>query len=87
MGTDLSFLSSDGIHTVFVRVWTPAGEPRAILQLTHGMVEYVDRYDAFATYLAEHGLVVVGHDQLGHGHTAKNNEELGYFGSSILVLS
>lgn len=88
MGTDLSFLSSDGIHTVFVRVWTPAGEPRAILQLTHGMVEYVDRYDAFATYLAEHGLMVVGHDQLGHGHTAKNNEELGYFGanpSSLLI--
>jgi alpha-beta hydrolase superfamily lysophospholipase len=43
------------------------------------MAEHIERYHDFATFLAEHGYYVVGHDHLGHGKTAKSSEELGFF--------
>ena len=36
-------------------------------------------YDRLATFLAQHGMMVIGNDHLGHGETAKDEEELGYF--------
>ena len=33
----------------------PEGEVRAILQLSHGMVEFIDRYKPLAEYLAARG--------------------------------
>ena len=32
--------------------WLPSGEPKALVQLTHGMAEYIDRYDPFASFMA-----------------------------------
>ena len=69
--------------------WKPEGEVGAVLQIVHGMVEYIDRYDDFARYLCENGIAVVGHDHPGHGHTARGEGELGYinedFGGQLLV--
>ena len=42
----------------------PEGEVRAILQLSHGMVEFIDRYKPLAQYLAARGILVTGHDHL-----------------------
>ena len=56
----------------------PAGEVRAILQISHGMCEHFMRYVPFGEYLAAHGILVCGHDHLGHGNTARTSEELGY---------
>lgn len=53
--------------------------PKAVLQLVHGMVEYIDRYDGFAAFMAANGFVVVGHDHLGHGQSVVSEEDLGYF--------
>ena len=44
-----------------------SGRIEAILQIAHGMQEFIDRYDHFAQYLNEHGVMVVGHDHVGHG--------------------
>lgn len=52
------------------RLWRPEGEPRAVVQLVHGMAEHIDRYDAPARALAEAGFAVVGHTHLGHGPKA-----------------
>lgn len=71
--------STNGINKLHVIEWIPEGEIKAILQLSHGMVEYIDRYDKFAKYLNERGILVVGGDHLGHGLTAANDDELGYF--------
>lgn len=60
-------------------VWLPEGDPSAVLQITHGMAEYIDRYDQFAAYLAENGWAVIGHDHLGHGKSVKSDSELGFF--------
>lgn len=66
----LSFASADGTSTVAAFAWHPAGTPVGIVQITHGMAEHVLRYDEFARFLAAHGYLVVGHDQIGHGATA-----------------
>ena len=70
--------SSDGIHTLRGVVYLPE-EPKGILQITHGMAEHIGRYDAFMTFLAENGWIACGHDHLGHGKTAENDSELGFF--------
>lgn len=59
--------------------WLPEKEIVGVLQLVHGMIEYIDRYHDFAAYLTEQGFAVIGHDHLGHGRTASCDEELGYF--------
>ncbi|MBE5910707.1 alpha/beta fold hydrolase [Pseudobutyrivibrio sp.] len=72
-----NFNSKDGQSTIHCIKWLPDSEPKAVLQLVHGMVEYIERYDEFATYIAEKGYVVVGHDHIGHGHSVASDEELG----------
>ncbi|MBQ8498030.1 MAG: lysophospholipase [Clostridia bacterium] len=69
--------SSDGIHTLRGLFYLPEN-PKGILQISHGMVEHIERYDAFMTYIAENGFIVCGHDHLGHGRTAENDTELGF---------
>lgn len=76
--------SRDGHGTkVWCTEWIPDGKPVLILQIMHGMAEYIDRYDGFATFLAEHGVLVTGEDMLGHGRTAMRAEggeqNLGFF--------
>ena len=36
----------------------PDGQVRAIVQLSHGMVEFIDRYKPLAEYLAARGILV-----------------------------
>ena len=57
----------------------PEGQVRAVLQLSHGMVEFIDRYKPLAEYLAGQGIVVVGHDHLGHGGSIRTKADYGYF--------
>lgn len=76
---EFTILSSDGVHQVHAVLWLPEGEPKAVVQLVHGICEYALRYDPFASFLTEHGFAVVSHDHLGHGLTAKGPEEYGYF--------
>ncbi|MCL1854156.1 MAG: lysophospholipase [Clostridia bacterium] len=58
------------------RLWLPDGQPKAVLQLVHGMAEHIGRYDAVARRMNEAGCAVVGHTHLGHGDMA---EKPGYF--------
>ena len=74
------FPSCDGTHQIFARQWLPAdGQPKAVVQIVHGVSEYIDRYAAVARFLADHGFAVVGGDHLGHGRTALGSEEYGFF--------
>ena len=73
----ISYPSCDGVHTIHAVQWLPEGEPRGVIQIVHGVAEYVERYDPLAHYLTERGYVVCGEDHLGHGHTAAG--QFGYF--------
>lgn len=64
------------IHAV---KWIPDGIPICVLQIVHGMAEYALRYDAFARYLAQQGILVVANDHLGHGLSRDEKMPYGYF--------
>jgi alpha-beta hydrolase superfamily lysophospholipase len=59
--------------------WIPEGQPKAILQIIHGMQEFIDRYDEYARFLAEKGILVMGNDHLGHGGSVSANGTYGFF--------
>lgn len=77
--TEHELPSKDGIHKLHVVLWEPEGNVRGVLQISHGMIEMIDRYDDFARYLNENGFAVIGNDHLGHGITAGSDADLGYF--------
>lgn len=84
-----SFTSNHGSIKCHGVRWIPEGEVQAVLQISHGMAEYVERYREFATYLAQRGILVVGHDHIGHGDSVKSKDDYGYFaeenGNHILI--
>lgn len=75
---EFTFPSADGIHQLYGAAWLPEGCPRAVVQLVHGISEYILRYDDFAAFLTEHGFAVVGHDHLGHGKSVREPSEYGF---------
>lgn len=77
---EFRFPSCDGEHQVYVRQWLPDGPVRGVVQIAHGVAEHIQRYDPFMEFLAEQGFVAAGNDHLGHGRTANDEEDLGYFG-------
>ena len=78
--SELTYPSSDGIHTITADVFAPIDRyPRAIVQLAHGMTDYVMRYEELAAYLVSRGYVFAGNNHLGHYKSVASNEDLGYF--------
>lgn len=76
-----TFLSSDGKTPIYYREYIPSSEPKGIIQLAHGIAEYIQRYDAFARFLCENGYIVAGNNHLGHGPTA-DETVLGWCGEA-----
>ncbi len=84
------FLSADQRTEIHAVRWKPeGGEVKGILQISHGMVEHIERYGEFAGFMAQRGFLTVGHDHLGHGESIRSEKYYGYFarknGSDILV--
>lgn len=80
---DFQFLSADKKTTIHGMKWLPDREcTKAVLQITHGMQEYIGRYTEFAQFLAGKGIAAVGHDHLGHGDSVASPSEYGYFTDS-----
>ena len=52
---------------------------KAVVQIVHGIAEFVERYDAFACYLNTHGILVVAEDHMGHGKSINGDGIRGYF--------
>ncbi len=71
--------STNQKNKLHMMIWRPEGEVKAILQISHGMVEHIGRYEDFAKFLVSKNILVVGNDHLGHGKTVKSEEEYGYF--------
>lgn len=76
---DLTLLSTVPGRTLHAFRCVPEGEVRAILQLSHGMVEFIDRYKPLAESLAQRGILVTGNDHLGHGGSIRTKADYGYF--------
>ena len=65
------FPSSNKGKKIYYEIYTKKDlQPKAVIQIVHGMCEYVRRYREFARLLNDNGYLVVGNDHLGHGMTA-----------------
>lgn len=76
---DFYFNSSTGKNKIHAHMCVPDAEPRAIVQIIHGIAEYIDRYDEFMSFLADNGIIAVGTDHLGHGKSIESEEQTGFF--------
>lgn len=81
---EFTFDSRDGETKIHAVKWMPDAQnmpdkkPYCIVQVIHGMQEYALRYDDFANYLTERGIIVVADDHLGHGLSVKEGNPHGY---------
>lgn len=93
------FVSHSKKAMVNAKLWTSATfggpndigteDPKAVIQIVHGMAEHIDRYDDLARYLVKRGFVVCAEDHVGHGGTATGPEDYGHIplrnGKNIVV--
>lgn len=79
MKQEFYYPSKDELTQIYAVEWVPETKVRGVLQIAHGMVEFIDRYDLFASFLASRGFYVVGNDHLGHGKSVTDASKLGYF--------
>lgn len=77
---EFTYDSKDGRTKIHGVRWEPEqGEVKGVLQIFHGMAEFVERYEEFALFLTERGFVVTGNDHLGHGTSIVSKEDYGFF--------
>ena len=79
MKKEYSYLSADKKTKIHVVCWYPENKAVGVIQIAHGMVEFIERYDRFARFLNQHGYIVIGNDHLGHGKSVTSDEQLGFF--------
>ena len=79
---EFTFKSVSGLADIHCASYKPeSGEVKTVFQITHGMAEHLERYEAFAEVLCRNGIAVYINDHLGHGASIANKNELGYFGA------
>ena len=64
-----TFKDHDGIE-IFVYKWEPESEPKAAVQILHGLAEHAKRYTRVAEALCKEGYICYANDNPGHGLTA-----------------
>ena len=63
--------SFDG-KELYTELWDDVENPKGVVQLCHGMAEYLKRYDDFAKFLNKNGYIVFGDDHRSYGRTDNN---------------
>lgn len=73
--------SRDGRSKLHTLRYTPddLSGVKGVVQIVHGMAEYVERYEEFAGFLTERGFVVTGEDHMGHGKSVGSCCRYGFF--------
>lgn len=80
MKREFNFESSDGVTNINCICWE-CKNPKGIIQISHGISEYADRYEEFAKYFNELGYVVAVNDTIGHGKSVSVQKGPMYFGN------
>lgn len=74
------FVSSNNTNKVYGKILKPSNAViKGIIQISHGMCEYFDKYDNFIKFLLENNFAVCGHDHIGHGNSISSEHDKGYF--------
>lgn len=81
---EYSFASASGLCDIFAQSAAPIdyGSIKGVVQISHGMAEYSNRYARFALELCKAGYAVFISDHVGHGSSVADREMLGYFGEN-----
>lgn len=79
MKTQIGSFPGQTGQQVYYHLWTPEQEPKAVVQILHGMAEHAERYTDFANFLCKNGYIVAADDHAGHGKTAKESGKYGFF--------
>ena len=66
-------------HPLYTRVWLPDEEPVGVLVLAHGLAEHGGVYGELAASVVGQGFVMYAADHRGHGWTAPDMTQLGFF--------
>ena len=74
-----TFQSTNHTSKIKYYIYEPQNTPKAILQISHGMCEYIERYEPFISFLTSHDILVCGNDHLGHKGSIVSKENLGFF--------
>lgn len=78
--SEFTWLTTEDNCALYVKHWGKTiTEPKAVVQISHGMAEHIHRYHEFAAFLNECGFIVYGEDHRGHGQTGDKQGKLGYF--------
>lgn len=79
----LTFLSTSKRCKIHACIWHPDktkyAKPIGIIQIAHGMVDHIERFEDMALYFTKRGFLVVGNDHLGHGDSIASKDDWGYF--------
>lgn len=58
------FKSTSGVCDIHTVIWYPDKEkyenPLGVVQIAHGMIDHIERFEGLALYLTERGFVVAG---------------------------
>ncbi len=75
------FDSSNGMNKIHGKIFVPKNVDRikGIVQFSHGMCEYCDKYDEFIDFIVSNGYVFCGNDHIGHGDSVNSENERGFF--------
>lgn len=76
---EFTFDSRDGKTKIHALRWVPEEKVVCIVQIVHGMAEYIERYEDLAQFLGAKGILVTGDDHLGHGKSVPEGGTYGYF--------
>lgn len=71
--------SSTGLCDIAAYIWLPRCEPKAVIQIVHGMAEHAFRYDDIAEFLNSEGYAVYAEDHAGHGNSINGGGRKGWF--------
>lgn len=77
---EISFPSYNGRDVIKGWIYTPIGQPRAIVQIVHGFGEHSRRYLHLIMRMVDAGCVVCADDHVGHGKTAADGNSWGDYG-------
>jgi alpha-beta hydrolase superfamily lysophospholipase len=81
METETFSFKTDDSKNISTYKWLPDNNSslKGVVQISHGMAEHAARYEDFAEVLTESGYIVYANDHRGHGKTAGNLNDVGYF--------
>lgn len=81
---EYTFPSASGLCDIYAQSAAPIdyGSIRGVVQISHGMAEYSNRYAQFALALCKSGYAVFVSDHIGHGSSVTDKDMLGFFGDN-----